>query len=185
MNRHELVLTLTCVALLPSCSEQLPGEVVGAYDVVWQLEENSCGPAQGYLPADGARFAIELRAEGTRAFWRVPSPGPAPREGTYDQGSFRFELGPFPHELGNGDAGTAGCTVLQKDVLVGRIEAADESARGDAGQSSRTRLVAELEVTFRSDVNGRCRDVRGPLGPFDAIPCSARYSLLGSQRGKF
>jgi len=160
-------------ALLGSCEETIPGELVGAYQITMRIDDNGCGMGALPLP-DGHRYAAELRAEGERGYWRVPRA--APMDGRYDEDerSFRFSYA-TALELGNADAGTAGCRVLREETLTGEIDARREEDT----------LLGEHVISFRTDPSGRCADVRGPLGPFVALPCEARYAVEGTPRDPF
>lgn len=116
-------------ALSASCSGDLPGHAIGTYKVVMKLEENTCGP--GALPlADGYNYAVELRADEPRGYWRVPHVGPI--SGTYRDGAFSFTT-KATLELGNADAGTAGCLVIREELLEGHVTVVD-AGRPDAAE---------------------------------------------------
>jgi hypothetical protein len=181
-----------CLAL--GCSD-LPGEVVGTYRIRMTLEENQCGARAVYL-TDGRRYAAELRAEGTRGYWRVP--GKPLLAGKYNAPEFHFEYqalvasSPF-------DAGTPLCRLLQSDVLNGRIrldnedagepqeepdepqDEADEPEQEDAGAA----LEAELEYTISAEPGANCAAALAPEGAFEKLPCSVRYSLHGEPTKPF
>lgn len=178
LSRRAAAPRLAALLALAGCRGELPGELIGTYDVVLTLEENSCGPA--ILPRrDGYRYAAELRADGSRAYWRYPST--APTEGKYDDGSFSFRF-PSVLELGMPDAGTGGCRVLQDELIEG--VAAPEAE--DAGASDTDRVLeGSYQFSYRADPSGRCRDARGPLGSFDRLPCEVRYHLDGTHRKPF
>ncbi len=124
MSRLSARRTLTLLwagILSASCSGDPPGHAIGTYKVVMKLEENTCGP--GALPlADGYSYSVELRADEPRGYWRVPHVGPI--TGTYRDGAFSFTT-KATLELGNADAGTAGCLVIREELLEGHVTLAD------------------------------------------------------------
>lgn len=182
------------LALLAGCSTEIPGDVVGAYTVQMRLTDNNCGA--GVVP--GAQtYAAELRAgETPRGFWRVPKQ--APIEGRYEAGEFQFTFA-MSLELGNADAGTAGCTAIREELLQGNVTLAEpdagvrDSAVTDAGSSSvvddaggsSAGLTGTHRISFRTNPQGRCANHPGPLALFERLPCSALYELKGAPRKPF
>lgn len=171
------------VLALAGCSDQLPGELVGAYRVVMEVDDNTCG-LSGLPLADGHTYTAELRERTPLGYWRVPKA--APMEGRYENGSFRFTYSSVL-ELGSLDAGTSGCRVLREEALEGTVDPT-ASILNDAGklpERDGPALEGEHVINFRPDPNGRCNMVRGPLGPFIALPCEARYVIEGSAQRAF
>lgn len=185
MSRIGAALLLT--TLLAACSENLPGEAIGAYRVTMRLEENSCGE-RGLPLADGYGYTAELRADGPRGYWRTP--GAAPIEGKYQGGSFEFGFA-MTLDLGRADAGTAGCLVRREEQLRGQVHTAedagtDAAASHDAGRARDDEgLEGEHLISFTPDPNGRCANVRGPIDVFTQLPCSARYRVVGAPTKSF
>lgn len=191
-RRMPSLMLLSCsamVVLLAGCSENLPGEVVGAYRVTMRLEENSCGEL-GLPLADGYRYTAELREEEPRGFWRTPSA--APIEGRYQSGTFEFSFA-MTLELGMADAGTAGCLVRREEQLRGTVSFEDAGAE-DAGSADggaraprggESALAGEHRISFIPDPNGRCANVRGPVHVFAQLPCGARYRIEGEPTKSF
>jgi hypothetical protein len=194
------LLAFGCLTVL-ACETDLPGDVVGAYVVRMQLADNSCGAG---VVLDEDRYTAELRAgQPPRGFWRVPRFPPL--EGRYEDGGFRFTFAEV-RELGSADAGTSGCTVFREELLegtvvrplpaaerdaaegdggdAGLVTATDNAARDDAGPSQPP-LRGQHRISFRTNPEGRCRDHMGPLGPFERLPCSARYELTGEATKRF
>ena len=174
-------------ALLVGCSDNLPGDVIGAYRVTMRLDDNSCGERGLPLP-DGYAYAVELRADEPRGYWRTP--GAAPIEGRYQRGSFEFGFA-MTLDLGRADAGTAGCLVRREELLRGEVTIANDAGVGDAAIEDAGRalddeaLSGEHVISFTPDPNGRCANVRGPIDVFAQLPCSARYRLLGAPTKPF
>jgi hypothetical protein len=182
------------LALLVGCSTEIPGDVVGAYTIQMRLTDNNCGA--GVVPS-AQTYAAELRAgETPRGFWRVPKQ--APIEGRYEAGEFQFTFS-MGLELGNADAGTAGCTAIREELLQGRVtlaepdagvrdggaaDAASTSVVRDAGSSS-AGLSGTHRISFRTNPQGRCANHPGPLALFERLPCSALYELQGAPRKAF
>lgn len=170
-----------CALTLGACDTQMPGEVVGTYKVVMRLDENTCGPFAAPFP-DGEGYTVELRADGSRGYWRLP-PAP-PFEGRRTGARFDFHYAQAL-ELGLPDAGTSGCTVLREDQLRAEVTHDPDAARPDAGAQSDDdddRMMGEHVIGFRADPTGRCRDERGPLRDFERLPCHLRYRLEGTAR---
>jgi len=109
-------LTALFASSLLACGE-LPGEIVGTYKIGMTIEENTCGEGAVNL-LHGHRYAAELRSDGKRGYWRVPSAPPL--EGEYDAPKFRFESSAIVANEG-ADAGPRGCTLRQVDVLTGEV----------------------------------------------------------------
>lgn len=184
-----LCATLWCAG----CFGDLPGEVVGTYTVSMHLGDNSCGtPA---LPvADGTSYAVELRADGPRGYWRRPKIPPI--EGHYDgDGGFAFQFEAL-FDIGNADAGTGGCRLYRDEMLNAQVVVAGDAGRpadagdalttGDAGTASGPPpLSGHYTYTFRTDATGVCANNPGPLGVYQRLPCSVAYSLTGENHKPF
>jgi len=186
---------LLSLALLLGCDNELPGDVVGAYNIQMRLTENNCGG--GVLP-NAQAYAAELRAgkPPPRGYWRVPKQ--APIEGRYEAGQFQFTFS-MGLELGKADAGTTGCTAIREELLQGSVELPEPDAgtsdasladagvgvnSGDAGPA-KAALTGTHRISFRTDPAGRCANHPGPLAVFERLPCSAQYELLGAARKPF
>lgn len=180
MSGLRLLLALAALPTL-ACETDFPGELVGAYNVAWALEENNCG-SSAFLLRDGHSRAIEVREDAPRGYWRAA--GIAPIEGRYEDRAFRFATS-STFDLGSMDAGTAGCLVTRDEVLTGTIEevASDGGTRSDAGaDEAETTLVGEHVIGFTPRADGRCAQVQGPIGDFERLPCRALYGLRGFAR---
>jgi hypothetical protein len=182
------------ICLVLGCSD-LPGEVVGTYRIRMTLEENQCGARAVYV-LDGRRYAVELRAEGTRAYWRVP--GQTALAGKYDAPEFHFEYQSLVARSPD-DAGTPLCRLVQSEVLNGQVrldnedagepqedpgepqDEADEPEQEDAGAA----LEAEHEFTISAEPGANCAAALAPEGAFEKLPCSVRYSLRGEPTKPF
>jgi hypothetical protein len=182
------------LTLIVGCNTELPGDVVGAYTIQMRLTENNCGA--GVVP-NAQTYAAELRAgEPPRGFWRVPKQGPI--EGRYEAGAFQFTFS-MGLELGNADAGTAGCTAIREELLQGEVSLPERDAGvsdagvSDAGHvgtasdagSAQAGLTGTHRISFRTNPQGRCANHPGPLALFERLPCSALYALQGTPRKAF
>lgn len=182
------------LSVLVGCGTEVPGDVVGAYTIQMRLTDNNCGA--GVVP-NAQTYAAELRAgETPRGFWRVPKQ--APIEGRYEAGEFQFTFS-MSLELGNADAGTAGCTAIREELLHGEVTLAEpdagvrDSGVTDAGRgivvhdagSSLAGLSGTHRISFRTNPQGRCANHAGPLALFERLPCSALYELQGTPRRAF
>jgi hypothetical protein len=105
------------LALSAAACSNLPGEALGTYKVTMALEENSCG-ANAIHSLDGKRYAVQVRSEGTHAYWRIP--GQPPVQGKYAAPKFAFEFGAVVASSGP-DSGPHGCRLTQLDQLTGSV----------------------------------------------------------------
>lgn len=187
-----LLSALTCAG----CDGGLQGELIGTYKLSMHVADNSCGKAALPVP-DGAKYAVELRADGPRGFWRrVKVP---PVEGVYDAGTFRFSFEAL-FDLGQADAGTAGCRLYRNELLTGEVILEDDAGRAlhagdptdaaasDAGVApapTTSTLRGTYSYSFRTDPTGICKDQPGPLGVYEHLPCSVDYTLDGEPQKPF
>jgi len=191
----QLALGLTSLGLTAgsaACQTELPGDVVGAYKIRMQLQENNCGNG---VVLNEDRYTAELRAgEPPRGFWRVPKS--AAIEGRYEDGGFTFQVAET-RDLGSADAGTSGCTIFREELLEGTVVRPNPVVDRDAGSQdagahdgansadASAALAARHRISFRTNPNGRCKDHPGPLGPFERLPCSALYDVQGDSTKPF
>lgn len=172
--------------------EELPGEVVGQFEVVGLMVEQSCGAG---IPApDPLTLEFELRIEENgRAFYRQPSG--ATFAGTGSNGEYTFQvsqswLAVQPDQF----RGYAGCSVTQRDIFTFVVEEPeiDPSLDGgvdleetDGGDTIVDPTVVKLTGTQSTDVNpltgSDCRPAVAAFGgPFLALPCRVEYVLTGN-----
>jgi hypothetical protein len=81
------------------------------------LEENSCGAAAVHS-LNGKRYAVQVRSEGTRGYWRIP--GQPQIQGKYEAPEFAFEFGAVVASSGP-DSGPRGCRLTQRDQVTGSL----------------------------------------------------------------
>lgn len=169
---------LTALALLwaaTACEK-----TTDVYQITVALEANTCG-ANALPLADGLSYRVQLKTAPPKATWKVLPKGP-PITGRYEEEDGHFEFQVMQRlSLDNIDAGVVGCTVLRSETLEGTLalDDADGGVRNDAGD---TPLTGEHRIDFTADGEGTCRGAMGPLGPFDRLPCQARYAITGEPK---
>ncbi len=193
--------------LIAGCGNQLPGEPVATYRIVMSLVENTCG-SQSVILTDGQQYSVELRRDGERGYWhRTDS---AAVQGKFDA-DHNFEFTSSAVVASELDAGVAGCKLVQDEVLTGSLRAenasdagesaeagvgesdeagasADASVRAsaDAGVDALVNLVGEHTLRITSLAGTDCsRALMAAGGPFEALPCTVRYKLMGVKRDPF
>jgi len=183
----------------PQGDDDLPGEVVGEFEVVGLMVEQSCGGA--IAAQDPLDLAFELRLEENgRAFYRLPTG--LSFAGTESDGRYTFQvsqswmvLEPDPFR------GFDGCSVTQRDVFTFQIEepAAGSGGRGgEGGSASRAGgggsaggrtpddptsvVLTGSQTTDITPLSGSdCRPAVAALGgPFLSLPCRVEYVLTGN-----
>lgn len=191
MRAHSL---LVLVVLAASACQPLPGDVVGTFQVSMKLVENTCG-AGAVHSLDGKRYAVELRKEDDEAYWRIP--GQTPLGGKYEAPNFTFEYSSIVAKETN-DAGTKSCSLVQTELLRGRIdtdpadasvpeEAQEDAAASDAEapvEETPSALKAEHTMTISALSGSDCTIAMAPQGSFEKLPCVLRYELTGTPRKK-
>ncbi|GAB4207780.1 MAG: hypothetical protein OHK0013_25680 [Sandaracinaceae bacterium] len=198
-----LALAAPAVALLATACRPpvAPGASLGDYVVTGTLEENTCG--LGFQPEPLLRFPVELRRDGSTAYWRM---GSGPRaEGTIDaDGDFRFRyvtlIEGWPADPDNG---VPPCRFTQTETIEGRIvsgaladagsadggladagsgdvgpgDAADAGARTSAFMSATSTI--DLGVAAGFDCSLALQSA-GVGGQFAVLPCRATYRFEGA-----
>jgi hypothetical protein len=167
-------------SLLAVCALGACAETTDVYQITETLESNTCG--SNALPLqDGTRYRVQLKPDPPRASWKVVPKG-ATVYGSYDpdDGKFHFSVAQTL-SLDGMDAGMGQlqCTVIRTETLTGTLTAQDAGvdAGVDAGEDDALR--GEHAIEFTADSNGSCRGASGPLGPFDRLPCAAKYAISG------
>ena len=142
------------LALSAAACSDLPGEVLGTYKVTMALEENTCG-ASAVHSLNGKRYAVQLRGEGTRGYWRIP--GQPQLQGKYEAPEFEFEFGAVVASSGP-DAGPRGCRLTQLDQVTGSLlyPADDDVLDGGGGGDD------EVMDADGTDDDGTGDDAEGP-----------------------
>jgi hypothetical protein len=199
---HRSLCPALTVAAMACAVPPPPGKLVGAYHLEGKLLENTCGTAA--LPAAGTlSFDVEIRQdEQGRGIWRQAMP-PARFGSLTPEGAFKFELesnyrvgvsrDPLeplneldPEALADPElverldrAGAQKpCTLVVAERIEGNLRQVRE---GDAGMNDmEADLVGEDEIAIRAGQGSVCTPVLTTYGgPFDALPCAARYELKG------
>lgn len=204
--RHLPTLALL-ILIAPACDlPKPPGELVGAYHIEGKLLENSCG--HDALPAvDVFEFDVEVRKDDKgRGIW--VGKDPPPRYGRLDEnGEFSFELennyqvdtsraqaidslvdvdpgvlaDPLLYERLD-QQGMQHCTLVVAQRVSGTLlRDNDDGALGkDASVQDASDLVGENAIVMRAASGSHCQLVLTTYGgPFDELPCKARYELSG------
>lgn len=221
-------LGFVALAACAGCVQEVPGEPVGAYDLVAALVENQCG--QEALPVLAeVRFPVELREDDGRAVWRRKGAplyyGVIGATGEYtfvSEIAVEVPLGgatsPEPPDWNDvftedpdSAAGASTCILVRREEIKvtpriatdggisdgsvgdpadGATVDAGDAGTSDAGTSDAGTSDAEapdLEGTHRIEVLPIGTAACAPLlriegGPFEALPCTARYRITGSSR---
>lgn len=200
------VLGAPCGALAVGCAmPQPPGDLVGSYHVQGALTVNECG--EEALPAiDPLSFDVQIRRDDRSGYWLQGMP-PAHQGKLGKDGSFSFELKQaydVPATTGRAvdddvylesdpeaaadpsrferreAANRSACQLTIKETIEGSVlrEGASEVHRS-AGDGSPD-LVGEHVIAIAPLAGDDCSRVkRTQGGPFDQLPCRARYDLVG------
>jgi hypothetical protein len=163
---------LLFTASVLACTE-LPGEVIGTYRVTMKLEENTCGTGAVNL-LDGHRYAVELRSDAQYGYWRIPDQPLL--QGSYDPPNFRFENSGLVAQVG-AEAGPRGCALRQVDLLTGKLTKLPDA--GSEDPDAAIVLRGEHTFTVSAAAGTDCASALPPVGPFDKLPCTVRYSVIG------
>ena len=187
-----LALLLLSFGCWPQGDDELPGEVVGQFEAVGLMVEQSCGAA---IPApDPLELSFELRLEENgRAFWRQP--GGAAFAGTGSNGEYTFQVSRSwmviePDQF----RGYVGCSVTQRDVFTFVIEEPEVDPASDAGVDEEevdggetvidptlVKLTGSQSTDITPLTGSDCRPAVAALGgPFLALPCRIEYVLTGN-----
>lgn len=183
-----------------------PGDLVGSYRVEGALTVNECGSEA--LPAiDPLSFDVQIRRDERSGYWLQGMPPAWPGRLGAD-GAFSFELQQsyaVPASTGNNPASDDAYLERDPDAVAdpGRFERRDAANRAPcqltitetiAGSVLREAapgvhrpagdgdpdLVGENVIAIAALVGDDCsRVLRSSGGPFDQLPCKARYDLVG------
>ncbi len=192
-------ISLTLLVLISACwgqEEEPPGELVGSFQAVGLMVEQSCGAA---VPAaDSLTLSFSLRSESNgRAYWEQS--GGSMFAGIENDSSYTFqtskswmvvEADPF--------RGYIGCSVTQRDVFTIDVETPeitideDAGVEGDGGVGDGAGADAEIDPTLVSITGSQTTEIV-PLtgsdctpavaalgGPFLSLPCRVEYVLNGN-----
>lgn len=191
-----LLLTVGSAACNPV---ELPGELVGSYDITGQLVENSCGT--GAFPAKNPlEFRVQVRREGDElAQWILDEP-PGSYGSLDETGGFLFErqtrysaipaheVHASTYEPSDFWSGTAalppeahvGCVLLITERVQGNLTYMTTNAVSDSGVPEPTSLAGLNTIELTPAAGSDCRaTLIENGGPFPAFPCHVQYDLEG------
>ncbi|MCZ6805464.1 MAG: hypothetical protein O7F08_00805 [Deltaproteobacteria bacterium] len=184
-----LLLSLGC---WPQGGDELPGELIGQFEAVGLMVEQSCGAA---IPAqDPLDLTFELRLEENgRAFWRQPGGAAFAGTGLNDEYTFQVSrswLVVEPDQF----RGYVGCSVTQRDIFTFVLEEPEVDPASDAGvdmeetdseeaviDPTLVKLTGSQSTDITPLTGSDCRPAVAALGgPFLALPCRIEYVLTGN-----
>lgn len=163
-------------ALLAACALAGCANPHDSYEITEALESNTCGSRAQPL-ADGTTYRIEIKTSDPTATWQV-LPNGSPVTGTYNSvdGTFHFSVAQTL-DLDGADAGTGlQCTVIRTETISGTLIKDADAGTDDGGVF--VPITAQHAIDFAADSNGRCAGAT-VLGPFDILPCEAKYTITG------
>lgn len=184
------------------------GDLVGVYAIDGALIENTCGMT-ALQTVDPLRFEVEVRQSGPVGFWQIEK-RPAQAGSLDEQGKFRFrveqtslvgqrrtarndlEPSDFASLTPDFDLETKTCLMTMRETIEGTLARSllgnpfDAGPDSDAGSpadtaTSKYDLTGENSIEVSATPDSDCSDSLAALGgPFQALPCGARYSLRGT-----
>ena len=190
---------LSLMVLTSACwgeDEEPPGELVGSFQALGLMVEQSCGAA---VPApDPLDLKFDLRSESNgRAYWRLW--GGAIFAGLEKNDTYTFQTSQSwmviePDRF----RGYVGCSVTQRDVFTFEVSVPEVEPGLDAGVEDDAGVDAGADDEGWSDptlvlITGSQTTEIGPLtgadctpavaalgGPFLSLPCRVEYVLSGN-----
>lgn len=182
------LVSLLGLGCLQPAGADLPGEIVGEFDVQGLMVIQSCGTAVDAPDPVDLEFELRLE-ENTRAFYR--STAGETFAGTVSNDEYAFEatqtwtaVEPDPR------IGYAGCTVTQRDTFVFTLDEpddadadADTEKQDDADLEAQLMTLAGTQATDIEPLDGSdCRPAVAAFGgAFLALPCRVEYALSGTE----
>ena len=190
---------LSLMALSCACwgeDEEPPGELIGSFQALGLMVEQSCGAA---VPApDPLDLKFDLRSESNgRAYWRLwggPMFAGIEKDDTYTFQTSQSWMVIEPDRF----RGYVGCSVTQRDVFTFEVEAPEIEAGLDGGVEEDAGVDGDAGVDVAIDpalvlLTGSQTTEIVPLsgadctpavaalgGPFLSLPCRVEYVLNGS-----
>ena len=183
---RSLVISLVFgIGCWPQGGEDLPGELVGEFEVEGSLIEQSCGAAVPAADPIEVDFALSVEDSG-RAYYQLSSG--ATFVGTESGDEYLFQtsqswmvLEPDPLR------GFAGCSVTQRDVFTFVVEQNEPDTENDAdddtdeGDPTMLRVSGSQTTEITPLTGSDC----GPAvvsggGNFAALPCRTEYVINGT-----
>ncbi len=176
----------------PQGGDELPGEVIGQFEAVGLMVEQSCGA--GVPAQDPLDLSFELRLEENgRAYYRLPTG--TTFAGTGSNGEYTFQVSQSwtviePDQF----RGFTGCSVTQRDVFAFVVEEPEVDPAVDAGvdvedvdggatliDPTLVKLTGSQSTDITPLTGSDCSPaVAATGGPFLALPCRVEYVLTGN-----
>ena len=159
--------TLACSALQ---RDKVPGDELGSYHVVANLDTSTCGP--GALgSSDLWEFDVKLSKDGHDLYWLNGAeaiPGSLASDGV----SFAFDSQVVVQPIAPGK-GQAGCSISRVDSGSGTLSSA--AAPVDA-------FEGKLHYGFQALQGSECQPLMGVPGGFYSLPCEMTYRMTASRK---
>ncbi|MBI3202207.1 MAG: hypothetical protein HYZ29_11735 [Myxococcales bacterium] len=171
--RHALV--PVALAVLAGCmgpeQDKVPGDSLGTYQVVAQLDSSTCGP--GALGSkDLWEFEVKLSRDGHDLYW-VNGADPIGGDVASDGVSFGFDshavLTPIKPAKGQ-----PGCSISRTDSGTGKLSSAAPPVAGFEGT---------LRYGFKPVGESDCEPLMAVEGGFSQLPCEISYSMDATRQG--
>lgn len=147
---------------------RIPGDALGTYAVVGEIDPGSCGA--GALGAPSVwRFEVQLAREESSLYWLN---GEAPIEGRVDaEGAFEV-LSETRVAVSEPDQERAGCSVVRRDRAAGLL----------AGEGlDIPTFTGELVYSYESVPGSDCSALVGVEGGFARLPCALGFTLAATR----
>jgi hypothetical protein len=150
---------------------KIPGEPLGTFHVIGQLEASTCGP--GALGAtDLWEFDVRLSRDGADLYWLNGAeaiPGRIAADGTSFAFDTRVAVAAIPAEKGH-----PGCTIVRSDSASGSLSSATTDVASFNGR---------MRFGYSPQAGSDCSAVVGVDGGFATLPCEMSY-LIEATRTK-
>ncbi len=159
-----------CAAVF-GCSElvgggkdaKIPGEPLGTFHVIGQLEASSCGPG-AVGSSDVWEFDVRLSRDGADLYWLNGAEaiwGSVAADGT----SFSFDTQVAVPAIEAGK-GQPGCTIIRSDSASGSLSSPSLDVRSFTGR---------LRFGYMPQGGSDCSPLMGVEGGFSMLPCEMSY----------
>ena len=146
-----------------------PGMPLGTFHVVGKLQSNSCG---GTAP-DPWEFDVKLSRDKATLYWIQ---GGVPVQGTLDTKAHTTMISQGTTVVRDVDAALGKCALTRSDLLDTTLTTDPSDPNGASA------FVGTLAYTFGQTDDSDCSDqLTMAGGGFDALPCTARYSITGTR----
>jgi hypothetical protein len=160
------VLLLGCSDLVGGGKDaKIPGEPLGTFHVIGQLESSTCGP--GALGAtDLWEFDVRLSRDGGDLYW-LNGAEAIPGRIAADGKSFAFDTRVAVQAIPAGK-GQPGCTIVRNDSASGSLSSATTDVASFSGR---------LRFGYSPQAGSDCGPLVGVDGGFAGLPCEMSYLL--------